>query len=224
LTDCWLDYWHPSATAPATNPANWSEVRLTDTSFNLEQAATRFNGDFWLGDYEGLASAGNDFAAVWAMPDGSSTSKESIFFRRAISNSTGGQSAATASAASLVLQRLSAESALAMILVGGGDDASFINEYLGGVQVPAATLSMGSAAGQAYGFTEAGTGLRANSFNGSSDGAAIDVGSKTTRNLYKLLKAMNQQAANGGLRNGDITLQKEANEQFDAVDEAWAIP
>jgi len=85
LTDYWLAFEHPSATAPATNPANWSEVRLTDTSFNLEQAATRFNGDFWLGDYDGLAAAGNDFAAVWAMPDGSSTGKESIFFRRAIS-------------------------------------------------------------------------------------------------------------------------------------------
>jgi hypothetical protein len=82
LTDYWLAYCRPSATAPATNPANWGEVRLTNTSFNLEQAPTRFNGAFFLGDYEGLAAAGNDFVAVWGMPDGSGPSQESIFFRR----------------------------------------------------------------------------------------------------------------------------------------------
>src|SRR5262249_45086170 len=39
-TDYWLAYCHPSASAKvsATDPANWREVRLTDTSFNLEQA------------------------------------------------------------------------------------------------------------------------------------------------------------------------------------------
>jgi hypothetical protein len=82
-TDYWLAYCRPSATAPATNPSNWSEVRLTDTSFDLEQAPTRFNGAYFLGDYEGLATAGNDFVAVWGMPDGTGTSQESIFFRRA---------------------------------------------------------------------------------------------------------------------------------------------
>ena len=79
------DYWLAFAPTPATNPANWSEVRLTNTSFNLEQAATRFNGDFWLGDYEGLAAAGKDFVAVWGMPDGNGTGQESIFFRREFS-------------------------------------------------------------------------------------------------------------------------------------------
>lgn len=78
------DYWMAFAPAPATNPSTWSEVRLTDTSFNLEQAPTRLHGDFWLGDYEGLAAAGNDFVAVWGMPDGSATNQESIFFRRVI--------------------------------------------------------------------------------------------------------------------------------------------
>jgi hypothetical protein len=77
LTDFWLAF----APAPATNPGTWSEVRLTNTSFNLEQAPTRFAGDFVLGDYEGLAAAGNDFVAVWGMPDGSATNQESIFFR-----------------------------------------------------------------------------------------------------------------------------------------------
>jgi hypothetical protein len=88
LTDYWLAYCHPSA-APATNPAGWGEVHLTDTPFNLEQAPSRtslaFPGSFDLGDYEGLAAVGNDFVSVWGMPDGSATGQESIFFRRAIS-------------------------------------------------------------------------------------------------------------------------------------------
>jgi hypothetical protein len=75
------DYWLAFAPAPATNPGTWSEVRLTNTSFNLEQAPTRFAGDFLLGDYEGLAAAGKAFVAVWGMPDGSGTGQESIFFR-----------------------------------------------------------------------------------------------------------------------------------------------
>jgi hypothetical protein len=82
------DYWLATAPAAATNPSNWSEVRLTDTSFNLEQAPTRFNGAFFLGDYEGLAAAGNDFVGVWGMPDGSANAQESIFFRRVFSNDT----------------------------------------------------------------------------------------------------------------------------------------
>ena len=85
LTDYWMAFCHPSASAPATSPANWSEVRLTNTSFNLEQAPARFAGDFFLGDYEGLKAVGNDFVAVWGMPDGTSSNQESIFFRRAIS-------------------------------------------------------------------------------------------------------------------------------------------
>jgi hypothetical protein len=85
LTDYWLAFYQPSASAPATNPANWSEVRLTNTSFNLEQAPSRtwFDVNYFLGDYEGLAAAGKDFVAVWGMPDGSATNQEGIFFRRA---------------------------------------------------------------------------------------------------------------------------------------------
>jgi len=91
LTDYWLAYCSPSARVPATGTVNWREVRLTDTSFNLEQAPSRtslgFTGSFDLGDYEGLAAVGNDFVAAWGMPDGSATSQESIFFRRAMASS-----------------------------------------------------------------------------------------------------------------------------------------
>src|SRR5262249_28317101 len=82
------DYWLAFAPAPATNPSTWSEVSLTDSSFNLEQAPTHLHKAnytplIYLGDNEGLAAAGNDFVSVWGMPDGSATNQESIFFRRA---------------------------------------------------------------------------------------------------------------------------------------------
>jgi hypothetical protein len=116
-------------------------VRLTDTSFNLEQAATRFNGDFWLGDYEGLASVGNDFAAVWAMPDGSSTGKESIFFRRASSagSSTGSLSVLTSTttpqtrlAPSAIGDPLTAMVANSTIFQAGRDTPLLVAETLDG--------------------------------------------------------------------------------------------
>jgi hypothetical protein len=104
LTDYWLASCRPSASAPATNPANWSEVRLTDTSFNLEQAPSRtwFDVNFFLGDYEGLAAAGNDFVAVWGRPNGTSTNQESIYFRRAFS---GDKSVGSAAAHAAVVPR-----------------------------------------------------------------------------------------------------------------------
>jgi hypothetical protein len=101
LTDYWLASWHPTPGAPVTDPSNWSEVRLTDTSFDLEQAPVFLEvtnvaaaGAYWLGEYEGLAAAGNDFVAVWGMPDGSAANQESIFFRRA---NSGGSSTAPSS-------------------------------------------------------------------------------------------------------------------------------
>jgi hypothetical protein len=99
------DYWLATAPTPATNPSNWSEVRLTDTSFNLEQAPARINGAFSLGDYEGLAAVGKDFVAVWGMPDGSSTNQESIYFRREFS--TAGTATAVLLPASASLSAIS---------------------------------------------------------------------------------------------------------------------
>jgi hypothetical protein len=81
------DYWLAFAPAPATNPSTWNEVRLTNTSFDLEQAPSRPSfapAKYFLGDYEGLAAAGNDFIAVWGMPNGTGANQESIFFRRAV--------------------------------------------------------------------------------------------------------------------------------------------
>ncbi len=62
------------------NDANWGgEVRLTETSFNIETVATPF-GAYFLGDYQGLASIGNDFVAAWSQPYDSDL--DSVFFRR----------------------------------------------------------------------------------------------------------------------------------------------
>src|SRR5262249_42071665 len=50
-TDVWIVRAHPGDNL--TNPASWlDEERLTNTSFNLEQAPVRF-GENFLGDYQG---------------------------------------------------------------------------------------------------------------------------------------------------------------------------
>jgi hypothetical protein len=71
------DYWmvHADPSDGLANPASWQEEnRLTDTSFNLEQAPRLF-----IGDYEGLAAAGKSFYATWAQPH--DNDPDSIFFR-----------------------------------------------------------------------------------------------------------------------------------------------
>ena len=78
-TDYWFVHAHPTAPGGLTNPANWGdELRLTDTSFDMEQAPAV--GGFFVGDYEGLASGGNDFLAFFSQPHGSDFA--SVFFRR----------------------------------------------------------------------------------------------------------------------------------------------
>jgi hypothetical protein len=73
LTDYWLVHADPRD--GLTNPVSWqNENRLTNTSFNLEQAPGLF-----VGDYEGLTAAGKSFYAVWAQPHDSDP--DSIFFR-----------------------------------------------------------------------------------------------------------------------------------------------
>ena len=80
-TDYWLVQCHPSAKAPATNPACWtSEVRLTTSSFNMEAVVPMPQGKFFLGDYFGLAAAGNDFVATFIQPDAANIT--SVFFAR----------------------------------------------------------------------------------------------------------------------------------------------
>jgi hypothetical protein len=91
------------------------------------------------------------------------------------------------------------------------------------LNVYATTQSLGGAAAQAYGFTVTADGLGADSFNVGADGAAFGVANNTTLNVYELLVAVNQQSAYVVLYNGNTTLQKEANDLFDALNKAGAI-
>jgi hypothetical protein len=78
-TDYFVVHCHPSPTTTCTQVGDWgNEVQLTDTSFDMRQAP--FAGGFFTGDYEGLASAGNDFGAFFGQTHG--TDPGSIFFRR----------------------------------------------------------------------------------------------------------------------------------------------
>jgi hypothetical protein len=62
------DYWLVHCHASCDNAANWgNEVRLTDASFDMEQApAARGPFGFFVGDYEGLATSGLEFRTVFA--------------------------------------------------------------------------------------------------------------------------------------------------------------
>lgn len=76
-TDYFVVHCHPSA--GCTSPGNWgNEIRLTNTSFDMRQAP--FAGGFFVGDYEGLASDGNEFVPFFSQPHDSDPS--SVFFRR----------------------------------------------------------------------------------------------------------------------------------------------
>lgn len=84
------DYWfiHADPKTDLTNPASWGQgLRLTNTSFNLEVPFLPSRGAFFLGDYVGLAAAGNDFVPAWVMPhtnpDGT-VDLDSVFSRRII--------------------------------------------------------------------------------------------------------------------------------------------
>jgi hypothetical protein len=80
-TDYWMVQCHPSATAPASNPANWgNEVRLTASSFDLE-ASVQLGGEFFLGYYiGGLIGSGKVFVAAFTAVDQNGIT--SIFGRR----------------------------------------------------------------------------------------------------------------------------------------------
>jgi len=83
-TDYWLAQCQPSSAVAASNLTCWgNEVRLTNSSFNMELVPIRINSGangFILGDYFGLAAAGNGFVSIFAAVD--SQNVTSIFARR----------------------------------------------------------------------------------------------------------------------------------------------
>jgi hypothetical protein len=84
-TDRWLVRCYPTARAACTTSARFGhEVRLTDAAFDLRQASQLVGAGgpegFFLGDSMGLASAGEDFLAMFSQPhDGDPAS---VFARR----------------------------------------------------------------------------------------------------------------------------------------------
>jgi hypothetical protein len=66
LADHWFTWCHPEA-VDCTRSSRWrDEVRVTETSFDLLQAP--FANGLFLGDYVGLASAGDDFITFFTQP------------------------------------------------------------------------------------------------------------------------------------------------------------
>ena len=76
-TDYWFVHCH-SATEDCTHPDNWASETHVAGPFDMETAPNA-NGLF-VGDYEGLARAGNSFVAQFAMAnDGNTTNRTDIF-------------------------------------------------------------------------------------------------------------------------------------------------
>src|SRR6516225_7972341 len=87
-TDDWAVFGNPSGPGGLTNLANWgNELRLTPTSFNMENAPLA-NGELFLGDYQGLAAAGTGFVALFSQA-GSTSSTASVFSRQILDPPTG---------------------------------------------------------------------------------------------------------------------------------------
>jgi hypothetical protein len=68
-TDEFLVHWEPTTPTACTNPANGAaEVKQTDASYDMRQAP--FAGGWFVGDYLGLDTDGEDFLPLWAQPFG----------------------------------------------------------------------------------------------------------------------------------------------------------
>ena len=80
-TDYFVVHCHPGGSSTGcTSESDWvNEIKLTDVSFDMRQAPLTTTG-FFTGDYEGLASASNDFTPFFSQPHGNDSS--SVFFRR----------------------------------------------------------------------------------------------------------------------------------------------
>jgi hypothetical protein len=76
------DYWLVHASGNFTGPGSWAvdEKRLTDSSFNIENAAPTSRG-YFLGDYESLQAAGKSFYALFAQAGSSTSDPSNIWFR-----------------------------------------------------------------------------------------------------------------------------------------------
>jgi BNR repeat-like domain len=81
-TDHWIVHCHASC----ANAGSWgSEARLSNTSFDIEQAPfARGSNGFFLGEYEGLSNIGNVFVPLFAIVnDGNPANRTDIVVRTA---------------------------------------------------------------------------------------------------------------------------------------------
>jgi hypothetical protein len=79
-TDHWMVHCHPSGTTTCADADDWGdELRLTDTSFDVEQLPfARGPAGYFVGEYEGLASTGNTFRPLFAIGTGDPANKTDI--------------------------------------------------------------------------------------------------------------------------------------------------
>ncbi len=85
------------------------------------------------------------------------------------------------------------------------------------LNVYATTASLGGTQGAAAGFQVSAAGLGARSYNVRGYGAAVGVSNNTQLNVYQLLLAVNNQARNGVLYNGNGGLLGAAKELFSGL-------
>jgi hypothetical protein len=68
-TDEFIAHCHPTTPTACADPANWgSEVKQTDASYNMRQAP--FARGWFVGDYVGMDTDGEDFLPFWSQPSG----------------------------------------------------------------------------------------------------------------------------------------------------------
>jgi hypothetical protein len=73
------DYWFVHCHASCTNAANWTEAHVAGP-FDEEQAAVA--GGYFVGDYEGLDTIGQDFGAFFGQAIDQATDPSDVYFTR----------------------------------------------------------------------------------------------------------------------------------------------
>ena len=72
------DYWFTSCASSCTSPGNWTETHV-EGSFNMENAPIARG--YFLGDYQGIATAGNNFGLLFAR-SGSTPSTSDVVYTK----------------------------------------------------------------------------------------------------------------------------------------------
>jgi hypothetical protein len=80
-TDYWFVHCH-AASQDCTNPANWSAETHVAGPFDMESAPDA-NG-YFVGDYEGLARAGNSFVSLFGLANNGNTANRTDIFESTI--------------------------------------------------------------------------------------------------------------------------------------------